>query len=327
MIVLTGGCGFVGSNLLAALNARGETDVVICDNFGADTKWRNVGKHEIAGVVKPDKLIEFLFQNEGRIKTLFHLGAKSSTTELDADALIQTNFALPVHLWNWCADHKIRFFYASSATVYGDGSKGFKDHFHPDSMAAQIPLNPHAWSKLAFDRWVVRRVAAQKSCPPQWAGLRFFSVFGPNEYHKGDQTSVAYKLYQQIKAGGIAKLFKSETPGVDHGGQKRDFVYVEDVVDVLLWLYDHPELSGLFNVGTGKARSFNELAQATFAALGKTPDIRYIEQPDGLKGRYQNFTEADIQKLREKGYTKPFLSVEDAVKKYVSLLESGDGYR
>ena len=327
MIVLTGGSGFIGSNVLAALNARGGEEVVVCDHFGSGTKWRNVAKHEMAGVIKPGKLFEFLFQNQGKVTAIIHLGAKSSTTESDADDLIQTNFALSVDLWNWCATHKIRFFYASSATTYGDGSKGFKDHFHPDSIAAFVPLNPHAWSKHAFDRWVVRRVAAQKPCPPQWAGLRFFSVFGPNEYHKGDQTSVAYKLYQQIKAGSIAKLFKSDTPGIDNGGQKRDFTYVDDVVSVILWLYDHPEISGLFNVGTGKACSFNELAAATFDALGLPHDIRYIELPDGLKGRYQNFTEADIQKLREKGYDKPFLSVEDAVKKYVSLLESGDGYR
>jgi ADP-L-glycero-D-manno-heptose 6-epimerase len=233
-------------------------------------------------------------------------------------------------LWKWCAENGVRFVYASSAATYGDGEAGFKDDETPEHLAKLAPLNAYGWSKHVFDRRVARIVHGKgaEKAPPQWSGLKFFNVYGPNEYHKGEQMSVICKLYPQVVAGASAKLFKSHRPDYRDGGQMRDFVYVEDCVDVMLWLYDNPQVNGLFNVGSGKARSFKDLAEAVFAAAGRAPKINYVDMPEALREKYQYFTEADIGKLRAAGYAKPMTTLEDGVRRYVQgFMACDDRYR
>lgn len=331
MIIVTGGAGFIGSNLVAGLQEKGLTDIVVCDWLGSEDKWKNIAKRELRDIIKPERLTDYLAAHENEIETIFHMGAISSTTETDADLIIETNFYLSRQLWKWCAEKQRRFIYASSAATYGDGDQGFCDFESPDELAALRPLNPYGWSKHAFDRRVSRVVHGndkKEAVPAQWAGLKFFNVYGPNEYHKGGQMSVACKLYPQVVAGAAAKLFKSHHPEYDDGGQLRDFVYVGDCVAVMLWLYDHPEVSGLFNVGTGKARSFKDLAEAVFTAAGIKPKINYIDMPDELRGKYQYFTEAAMGKLRKAGYDKPFTELEEGVRLYVQgFMAKEDKYR
>ncbi len=334
MIIVTGGAGFIGSNLVAALEDRGERNIVVCDVLGHDDKWRNISKRELRDIVKPENLLAYLDDHKDEhIEAIFHMGAISATTEKDADLIVDTNFILSRALWRWCAENDVRLIYASSAATYGDGSKGFDDAADPDSLARLKPLNAYGWSKHAFDRRVSRIIhdkdgAKETLVPPQWAGLKFFNVYGPNEHHKGDQMSVCCKLYPQIIAGATAKLFKSHHPDYSDGGQLRDFVYVRDCVDVMLWLFDNKDVNGLFNVGTGKARSFKDLAEAVFTAAGKTPKINYIDMPQQLRGKYQYFTEANMQKLVDAGYDKPFTSLEDGIRDYVqNYLSQEDPYR
>lgn len=330
MIIVTGGAGFIGSNLVAGLQDKGLTDIVICDWLGSEDKWRNVAKRELRDIIKPERLTDYLATHEGEIETIFHMGAISSTTETDADLIIETNFYLSRQLWKWCAEKGKRFIYASSAATYGDGAQGFTDFATPEDLAALQPLNPYGWSKHVFDRRVARIVHSgeKEAAPSQWAGLKFFNVYGPNEYHKGAQMSVACKLYPQVVAGAAAKLFKSHHPEYEDGGQLRDFIYVDDCVSVMLWLYDHPEVNGLFNVGTGKARSFRDLAEAVFRAAGVKPKINYIDMPQELRGKYQYFTEADMNKLRKAGYDKPFTELEEGVRRYVqTFMATEDKYR
>ncbi len=329
MIIITGGAGFIGSNLVAGLQGKGESDLVVCDWLGTDDKWHNLAKRELRDIIKPDRLFEYLENHEDKIKAVFHMGAISSTTEKDADLIIETNFDLSRQLWKWCAQKGVRFIYASSAATYGNGDHGFKDDDTPDALATMRPLNAYGWSKHVFDRRISRIIENQSEpCPPQWAGLKFFNVYGPNEYHKGEQMSVICKLYPQVIAGAAARLFKSHHPDYEDGGQLRDFVYVDDCVDVMLWLYDNADINGLFNVGTGKARSFKDLAEATFKAAGMEPKINYIEMPEELRGKYQYFTEADMSKLRAAGYDKPFTELEDGVRAYVQdFMSADDKYR
>lgn len=258
------------------------------------------------------------------------MGAISSTTETDVDKIVQNNFILSRDLWRWCAKYNVRFIYASSAATYGDGTQGFDDNDAPEALAQLRPLNAYGWSKHAFDRRVSDLVYVSKSenAPPQWAGLKFFNVYGPNEYHKGEQASVVSKLYPQVAAGAQAKLFKSANAKYEDGGQLRDFVFVDDCVNVMLWLYDNKQVSGLFNVGSGKARSFKDLALATFSAANMEPKIHYNDMPENLKGKYQYFTEANISKLREAGYTKPMTELEDGVRQYVqNYMSKEDQYK
>lgn len=333
MIVITGGAGFIGSNLVAGLEERGIRDLVITDWLGGDDKWRNVSKRELRDIVRPERTFEYLDAHAGEVEAVFHLGAISSTTERDADLVIERNFTLSRELWRWCARHGVRLIYASSAATYGDGRLGFSDDESAEGLADLKPLNPYGWSKHLFDRRIARIAhaesgAAYEACPPQWAGLKFFNVYGPNEYHKEDQMSVVCKLFPQAAAGAHARLFKSDNPSYQDGGQIRDFVYVQDCVDVMLWLYDNPQVSGLFNVGTGKGRSFRDLASAVFTALGRPPKISYIDMPDHLRGKYQYFTEANMSKLRSRGYDKPFTELEEGVRRYVQdFLTKDDPYR
>ncbi len=327
MILVTGGAGFIGSNLVAALSERG-TPVIVCDRLGAGDKWRNLAKHELEDFVPADELRDFLQRRGPTLRAVVHLAATSETTARDADLLVANNFKLSQWLWEWCAGARKPLIYASSAATYGDGDAGFEDDMSASYLARLAPLNAYAWSKHLFDRWAARRLVSEGLRPPQWAGLQLFNVYGPNEYHKGAQASVAWQLYQQISQGKPARLFKSHHPDYPDGGQKRDFVWVGDCVEVMLWLLDNPEVSGLFNLGCGRARSFAELASAVFAALDQPEQIKYVVTPKALRERYQYFTEAKMDRLAEAGYQAPFTPLEHGVAHYLrDYLATADPYR
>jgi ADP-L-glycero-D-manno-heptose 6-epimerase len=327
MIVITGGAGFIGSNLAAALIERGER-IAICDHLGQGEKWRNIAKLEVEDVVPPEEITAFLTGEADRLRALVHLGALSDTGARDADALVENNFRLSTRLWRFCAAHNKQFLYASSAATYGDGAAGFDDDVSIEYLARLRPLNGYGWSKLLFDRWVARRLADGGPVPLQWAGLKFFNAYGPNEYHKGAQASVASHLYRQVSAGEPARLFKSHNPDYPDGGQRRDFIWVGDCVEVLVWLLENRQINGLFNVGTGTARSFAELARAVFAAMGRPENIQYVPTPAELRDTYQYLTEASTARLRAAGYEGPFTELEDGVRQYVQdYLAAPDPYR
>jgi ADP-L-glycero-D-manno-heptose 6-epimerase len=329
MIIVTGGTGFIGSNLVAALEEKGAKDIVVCDMFGEGDKWRNIAKRELRDIVHPDRLFDYLETHKDKVEVIFHMGAISSTTETDVDLIVETNVVLSRRLWKWCGTNGKRLIYASSAATYGDGEQGFEDVQSVEGLAKLQPLNAYGWSKHLFDRRVAR-VLEEKSepIPTQWAGLKFFNVYGPNEYHKEDQMSVICKLYPQVVAGAAAKLFKSHRDDYEDGGQLRDFVYVKDCVNVMIWLYENEKVSGLFNVGTGEARSFKDLAESTFKAAGKEPKINYIDMPEQLREKYQYFTEANMSNLRQAGYDREFTSLEDGITDYVqNYMAKEDGYR
>jgi ADP-L-glycero-D-manno-heptose 6-epimerase len=328
MYVVTGGAGFIGSNLLAALEARGDGELVVVDRLRSNDKWRNIAKREIAEIVAPEHLFDFLAENRAKIKMIFHMGAISSTTETDADLIVTNNFKLTSVLFDWCTRHQVRLVYASSAATYGDGSQGFDDDFGINPLSLLQPLNAYGWSKHLFDRRLARKVSDDATMPPQWAGLKFFNVYGPNEYHKGGQQSVVAHIYPQVESGASAQLFRSHNPNYTDGGQMRDFVWVGDVVSVMTWLLDHEEVNGLFNLGSGQARSFLDLANAVYRSAGKEPSIKFIDTPDAIRDKYQYFTEARMNRLRACGYDKPFTSLEDGVSAYVNgFLSRPDRYR
>jgi len=313
--LVTGGAGFIGSHIVARFAST--MDVVVCDWLGHDERWRNLARHDIADLIQPEALADFLEAHRGGIDTVFHMGAISSTTEPDIDLIVRTNFVLSRDLWRWCSDHGSRLIYASSAATYGDGAHGFTDDESPESMARLRPLNAYGWSKHLFDRYVMRALARGGARPPQWAGLKFFNVYGPNEYHKGSMKSVVAQLFPRIARGESARLFRSHRPDYSDGGQTRDFVYVEDCSKVIGWLYANREVNGLFNVGTGKARSFADLAAAVFAALDRPPKIEFVDTPVEIRDKYQYFTQADMAKLRRAGFDEPFTELEDGVADYV----------
>jgi ADP-L-glycero-D-manno-heptose 6-epimerase len=327
MIIVTGGAGFIGSNIVARLAEAGR-EIVVVDRLGHDDKWKNIAKHPLRDIVKPEAVFGLLAREGKHIEAIVHMGAISSTTERDVDLIIENNLRLSVDLWDWCAIHQTRLIYASSAATYGDGMQGFDDEATGKALARLAPLNPYGWSKHAFDRRVVSDVEAGRPRPPQWAGLKFFNVYGPNEYHKGTMKSVVAHMYPDIVAAGRVSLFKSHHPDYADGGQLRDFVYVADAADIVLWLLNRPEVSGLFNVGTGKARSFADLAHASFAALKRPAQIHYRDMPEDLKARYQYFTEARMDRLRDAGYAKQFTPLEAGVSDYIQkFLDTKDPYR
>ena len=326
MILVTGGAGFIGSNLVAALCERG-LDVAVCDRFDQGDKWRNLGGQQLADFIPLDELFGWLEAEHKSLDTVFHMGASSSTTETNIDYVVETNFVLSRRLWRWCSGKRKRMIYASSAATYGDGEQGFDDDNDPAALARLRPLNAYGWTKHLFDRGVVR-MAAEGTRPKQWAGLKFFNVYGPNEYHKGDQQSVAAQLFHQISDSGRARLFRSHRNDYPDGGQLRDFIWVGDCVDVMLWLYDNPAVNGIFNCGTGEARSFNDLANACFSALDREPVIEYVDTPANIRDKYQYFTQAEMARLGKAGYEKPFTSLEDGVGRYIrDHLAANNPYR
>ena len=326
MYLVTGGAGFIGSNLVAALAARGE-EVMVVDRLGSDDKWRNLAKHTIAGVLPPEELWSF-WGGRPPVTAVLHMGAISATTEVDGDLVAATNLTLPLRLWAACAERRVPFIYASSAATYGDGAQGFDDDASPAALARLRPLNLYGWSKLAFDRRVAQLLARGAARPPQWAGLRFFNVYGPNEAHKGRMASVLFHKYRQVASGEAATLFKSDRAGIADGDQRRDFVHVDDCVAAILWLVANPGVSGLFNIGSGRARTFRDLVDAMFAAMGRAPDIRYVDMPADLAGKYQYFTEAPLDRLRAAGFNAQMTSLEDGVRRTVQdFLAAEDPYR
>jgi len=328
MYVVTGGAGFIGSNIVAGLEQLELGPVAVIDRMSDGDKWRNLAKRELAAVERPRNTLNFLDRNAGEVKAVIHMGAISATTERDVDLIVENNFRLSVKLWDWCAEQGVPLIYASSAATYGDGSQGFDDDGAIDGLAKLRPLNPYGWSKHLFDRRVARIVADNGPTPPQWAGLKFFNVYGPNEGHKGRMKSVVAQVYPRAVAGDAAVLFKSHNPDYADGGQLRDFIWVDDCVDMVTWLLETPGVSGLFNCGTGKARSFADLATAVYRALGRDPQIDYVETPEDIRDKYQYFTEASMDRIRAAGYTKPMTELEDGVIKYVcDFLHTDDVYR
>jgi ADP-L-glycero-D-manno-heptose 6-epimerase len=326
MLLVTGGAGFIGSNLVAGLNEAGRTDIVVNDALGDTGKWRNLGKRQLADVVPPGELMGWL---DGRkLDAVLHLGAISDTTASDGDLVLDTNFRLSLKLLDWCTATRTPFIYASSAATYGDGTEGFDDDWSGAALRRLKPMNLYGFSKHLFDLAVAERFAKGAKLPPQWVGLKFFNVFGPNEYHKGEMMSLVAKRFDEAKDGKAVRLFKSHRDGIGDGEQRRDFIFVEDTVAVMRWFLDTPSVSGIFNVGTGEARSFRDLITAMFRALGRAPNIDYVDMPPAIRDQYQYFTQAKVENLRRAGYNAGFTSLEDAVHRYVtSFLNQPDRYR
>ncbi|MFB0921859.1 MAG: ADP-glyceromanno-heptose 6-epimerase [Alphaproteobacteria bacterium] len=322
MYLVTGGAGFIGSNLVARLN-QADHKVVVCDAVD-ETNRANLEKRGPLEIVAPENLLDWLGSNTPA--AIFHMGAISSTVERNVDLVMRTNYLLSLRLWNWATTNQVPFIYASSAATYGAGTAGFDDDNSLAALHRLRPLNPYGWSKLMFDRDAAQ-MASNGNAPPQWAGLRFFNVYGPNEYHKGGQRSVVPQFWQQIRETGQASLFKSHDPDYTDGGQLRDFVHVSDTVAVMLWLLENPSVSGIYNLGTGQARSFDDLAKAIFDTMGAAAKIEYVAMPGNIRNQYQYFTEARMDRLRAAGYDQPFTSLEDGVRSYVGeYLESNDLY-
>ena len=312
MLVVTGGAGFIGSVLAAALNEAGRSALVIVDRFGHDEKWRNIAKRDFFEIVPVEALHSWLERFGGEVEAIFHLGAISATTFTDADEIIAKNLNYSIALWRWCAAAKRPLIYASSAATYGAGTAGFDDAGGIDAFKRLRPMNLYGWSKHAFDLWALRQAVAG-AAPPHWAGLKFFNVFGPNEYHKGDMMSLVAKNYRKVAAGETIRLFKSHRPDYRDGEQRRDFVYAKDCVAAMLWLWRQGRDSGIYNIGSGEARSFLDLINALGTACGRAPNIEFVDIPPEIRPNYQYFTEATLTRLRQAGYNAPFTPLEAAV--------------
>ncbi len=314
MIIVTGAAGFIGSQLVHQLNREGFKAIIAVDKFDREDKNRNLEGAQLHARIDRDEFFSWLDTNYEDIEFCFHLGARTDTTEFDRDLLWKLNTEYSKEMWKRCVQYQIPLVYASSAATYGLGEHGYMDS---EELAPKLkPLNPYGESKNEFDIWAF----AQEEKPFYWAGLKFFNVYGPGEYHKGRMASVIWHAYNQINASGKMKLFRSHNPDFKDGEQQRDFIYVKDVCDVCMWLLRHRKDSGIYNLGTGKARSFNDLARAVFTALQKEPQIEYIDTPLDIRDKYQYFTEADMSKLKSIGYEKPFTSLEEGVKEYVEGL-------
>lgn len=326
-ILVTGGAGFIGSNLVAALVARGTHHVVVCDEFGDGEKWRNLANHPVFEIIPPEQMFDWLEFNRSNIDAVFHLGSISSTVEKNIDRILKHNFQLSLKLWRWCNVRGVRLIYTSSSATYGAGEHGFDDNTDIAYMRSLRPLSGYGWSKHLFDMHVVEAVARKEIGVPQWVGLKTFNTYGPNEYHKADQQSVITKVAAHAIQAGTVKLFRSYNPQYADGEQKRDVIYVKDVVRVLLWMFDYPRISGLYNLGTGQASSFNQMARAIFSALGATPKISYSDMPEGLVSKYQYYTQANMQKLKGVGFTEEFTPLETGIKDFVqNYLAKEDPY-
>ena len=307
-ILVTGAAGFIGSCLVSFLNEKGLSDLILVDDFSKTQKARNLDGKAYTAKIDRDVFLRDI--NRHSIDFVFHIGARTDTTEFDTNIFDKLNMAYSQKLWAYCTANNIPFLYASSAATYGGGEHGFDD---TADIAPLAPLNPYGDSKQNFDIWALQ----QDSTPPFWAGLKFFNVFGPNEYHKGRMASVILHAFNQIRENGSLKLFESHNPAYTHGGQIRDFIYVKDLLNLMWFWYQTKEQSGIYNAGTGKARTFNDLARAIFAAVDKTPQINYIPTPEDIRDKYQYFTEAKMEKTQKAGYDKLFYDLEDAVKDYV----------
>ncbi len=320
MIIVTGGAGFIGSAIIAALNKRGTNDILVVDESGKD-KCKNLANLSFADYAEKNNFLKTVVKKKisSRIEAVFHMGACTDTTETDADYLRKNNYEYSKSLAQWAAAADIRFIYASSAATYGDGSAGFSDD--EDKIENLRPLNLYGQSKQLFDLWAYKQGLLKRII-----GLKYFNAFGPNEYHKGNMRSFVLKAFEQINATGKVRLFKSYKPQFKDGEQLRDFIYIKDVVDMTLFFLDNPRIRGLFNIGTGNARSWNDLAKAVFAAMGETINIEYIDMPQSIRNQYQYFTCADITKLRNAGYKKQTTPLEDAIKDYVQNYLQKDGY-
>jgi ADP-L-glycero-D-manno-heptose 6-epimerase len=318
-VLVTGGAGFIGSNVAQRLGARPDLDVVVCDRLrDADSgKWRNLSTAHVVDLIHPDELSAYLAKDWRAIAAVVHMGAVSATTEPDVDKTIAANFTLSKEIWTWCVERQRPMVYASSAATYGDGDMGFVDRNTLDAVSALRPLNAYGWSKKLFDVYALRQ-AALGEAPPRWAGLRFFNVYGPNERHKGGQKSVVAHMYPKVRAGEPVRLFRSHKEGVADGQQLRDFIFVQDCVDVIEWLVEGERHAGVLNVGSGQARSFLDLAHATFAAEGVAPQIEFVDTPENIRANYQYFTQADMSYLRSLGYERQFTPLEAGVSAYVT---------
>ncbi len=327
MFLVTGGAGFIGSNVVASLNETGATDVVVNDLLGkVDAKWRNLAKHQVADLVPPAELTKWL---EGRkLDAVIHMGAISDTTATDGDLVMENNFRLSLRLLDWCTETRTPFIYASSAATYGDGTQGFVDDWSLPALRQLKPLNLYGWSKHLFDLALVDRYVKKQKLPPRWTGLKFFNVYGPNEYHKGAMASVLAKVFDSAKAGQPVRLFKSHRDGIADGDQRRDFIYVDDAVAVLRWALDTTSANGIFNVGTGKAESFRDMIGSMFKAMKRPENIEFVDMPENIRGQYQYFTQGSVENLRRAGYNVGFMPLETAVGQYVTgYLDRDDRYK
>lgn len=318
MVVITGGAGMIGSMIAWHFNKKlGRNNLVIADSIMHEDQWQNLVHRDYSLYLDKEQLFDWLEDNED-VTAIIHMGAISATTERDFNKLVEANIQYSQYLWDWCTENDVPFFYASSAATYGDGNNGYDDA----SIKGLRPLNGYGYSKHFFDQWVMQQVEDKAPCPPSWAGFKFFNVYGPNEYHKERMASVAFHTFNQFSETGTMKLFKGTKAGIEDGMQLRDFVYVKDAAEVVTYFMDasltkKPAPNGIYNIGTGEARSFKDLATNVMASMGRETDITYIDMPKDLQGKYQYFTQADMQKLRDAGYQKPFSSLEDGVKDYV----------
>jgi len=320
MIVVTGAAGFIGSCLVSQLNQNGRTDLIIVDDFSNEIKNKNLANKKFITKVERLSLFDWLKENHKNIDFIFHIGARTDTTEFDYQIFEQLNVSYSKQIWQFCTDNQIPLVYASSAATYGIGEQGYDDE--ESKIPLLKPLNPYGESKNEFDKWVL----AQTSMPPQWYGLKFFNVYGPNEYHKGRMASVVFHAFNQIKQTKSIKLFRSHHPAYKDGEQLRDFVYVKDVVSVCLFLMEHAINSGIYNLGTGKARTFLDLARHTFEAMGVAENINFIDTPLDIRDKYQYFTQANMSKLQKAGYVKPFYTLEEGITDYVKNYLLADKY-
>lgn len=312
MIVITGAAGFIASCLVAKLNSEGHTELVLVDDFSKDEKQANYLGKRYLQLIDRNEFLAWFAQHAASVNFVYHIGARTDTTEFNTAIFDELNVNYTKAIWNICTEHFIPLVYASSAATYGLGEHGYDDD--ESKIAFLKPLNPYGDSKNDFDKWAL----SQGLTPPKWVGFKFFNVYGPNEFHKGRMASVIFHAFNQINEKGSVKLFRSHNPQYSDGGQLRDFVYVKDVVEVLYFAHESSMKSGIYNLGSGKARTFLDLAKATFSALGKTPDINFIDTPADIRDKYQYFTEANMNKLIAQGYAKPFTSLEDGVKDYVT---------
>lgn len=313
MIIITGAAGFIGSCLAGKMNREGVYDLILVDDFSREDKKHNWEKKKYRQLVNRYEFFPWFGKHHQNVEFVFHLGARTDTTEFSPEVFRELNLEYSKNIWKACADYDIPLIYASSAATYGDGKTGYKDSH--EIIPQLQPLNPYGESKNEFDKWALQ----EEKAPGYWTGIKFFNVFGPNEYHKGRMASVVFHAYRQIKETGKMKLFRSHNPGYKDGEQKRDFIYVQDAVNVLYFLFQQRVNSGIYNLGTGKARTFNDLAKAVFNAAGIPKHIEYIDTPEDIREKYQYYTEAEMNKLQSAGYTQPFHSLEQGIEDYIKI--------